>query len=72
MEEILNCPKCKGIMENGFVVDYTHGGVAKQSVWSKGPIKYDFWNLWIGAVKESLKISSYRCTSCGYLESYAK
>jgi len=68
--ELLNCPKCKGLMEEGFVVDYAHGGARKVSTWAEGQPTVSFWEGL--KVKEQRKISAFRCTSCGYLESYAR
>jgi hypothetical protein len=58
-------------MEQGFVLDATHGG-RLVSQWAAGaPMK----SLWYGTkVPEgkSTPIGTYRCSSCGFLESYAR
>jgi hypothetical protein len=66
----LECPKCRGEMEQGFVVDRTYGAQLV-SQWAKGaPVK----SFWTGTKlpDEELPIGTYRCSSCGYLEAYAR
>ena len=70
MKLMLNCPKCKGQMEEGFVVDYA-GNFPQVSEWSAESPKMGWFGFGVD-VKGVRKITSYRCTSCGYLESYAK
>jgi len=62
------CAKCQGEMKEGFVLDWGHGA-AIASQWAPGEPRY---SLWFGVhVEERLKIKSFRCNSCGYLENYA-
>lgn len=65
------CPKCNRAMEIGFVADVAYGAVL-QSNWSPGiPVRRRF----VGGVKwrqqDSRPIVTYRCSACGFLESYA-
>ncbi len=64
------CPKCQHGMELGFVPDATYGGVLVPS-WIEGAPEKN----WLGGVtfkgKQKLAVTTYRCTSCGFLESYA-
>jgi hypothetical protein len=57
-------------MDEGFIVDDTHGGVM-QSQWTEGKPKVSFWFGVRVAKKERHAVTTYRCPSCGYLESYA-
>ena len=71
VESALRCPKCKGPMEKGYVADLTYGATL-QSAWTPGePTPRRI----LGGIKWSetgnTPISTYRCQSCGYLESYA-
>jgi hypothetical protein len=66
-----NCPKCQGEMEEGFIADATYGGVLT-SKWVEGEPEKSFWTGIKTKGKEQIQISTYRCASCGYLESYAK
>ena len=65
------CPKCGKGMEQGFVLDNTYGArVVPQ--WARGaPLK----SLWSGTKLpegDFVPVGTYRCSSCGYLESYAR
>jgi hypothetical protein len=58
-------------METGFILDYTHGGVA-QAAWVEGPPVKSFW-LGINLKgKRRVPVETYRCPKCGVLESYAR
>lgn len=58
-------------MEAGFVVDNVRGGKL-QSRWVEGDAVKSFWT---GSIKTSgakqRRVVTYRCTKCGFLESYA-
>jgi hypothetical protein len=64
------CPKCRHGMEAGFIPDASYGAILIGSWLEGGPEKG-----WAGSVKlkgkRKFDITTYRCTSCGYLESYA-
>jgi hypothetical protein len=71
VDTAMHCPKCQRPMEKGYVPELTYGAVL-QSAWTPGePIPRRF----MGGIKWSrsnnVAIITYRCTSCGYLESYA-
>ena len=66
-----HCPKCEGEMEEGFIADATYGGVGA-STWVEGEPERSFWTGIKTKGKEQIQISTYSCTGCGYLESYAK
>lgn len=65
------CPKCQRSMEKGYVADLAYG-VVMQSAWTPGePVRRRFlggiqWNR-----SGNVPIVTYRCTGCGYLESFA-
>ena len=65
------CPKCGSGMEQGFVLDNTHGARVV-SHWAPGaPLK----SFWVGTKlpdEKQVPIGAYRCSSCGYLELYAR
>lgn len=67
----LTCPKCGRAMEAGYVLDYTHGAMA-QSSWVEGAPERSFWTGLKIKGHEKLPVTTYRCTHCGYLESYAR
>jgi hypothetical protein len=66
------CPKCDGAMEQGFVLDATHGGIIV-SRWAAGVPRKSFWGGTKSVPQDQIfHIGVFRCESCGYLESYAR
>jgi hypothetical protein len=69
------CPECGSAMEDGFIPDMTHGFVL-QLAWQPGvPEDAKFLGLKNGVKinpAASLKITTRRCTNCGFLKLYAK
>jgi predicted nucleic-acid-binding Zn-ribbon protein len=64
------CPKCNGEMQEGFIAEYRRDGI-QVSEWVAGPPQEpSFWGS-IVSNKDRLPITVFRCTRCGYLESYA-
>ena len=69
------CPKCRGSMTEGFMPDRAHSSV-EQALWVEGqPEKKVVLGIEVGGFKIKgrvhVPITTYRCQSCGYLESYA-
>lgn len=65
------CPKCSAVMDEGFLIDDAQT-INQQQAWHEGKpeqvplfgfLKYDATKVW--------KVKTFRCTGCGYLESYA-
>jgi len=66
-ESALTCPKCKGTMETGIILDYRENAFT-QNQWTLGnPERHLFKKM-----PTTKNVFTYRCTNCGYLESYAK
>lgn len=67
-----SCAKCGGSVSSGFIVDMGDGGSANVSQWQDGEPR----RAWYGGVKlpkgEQIKVTTYRCDRCGYLENYAQ
>ncbi len=57
-------------MEEGYLPDFTYGGIAVGS-WVAGTPEKSFWRGLKLAGKERIPIVAYRCTQCGALEFYA-
>jgi hypothetical protein len=55
-------------MEEGFIPELRAG---KPSEWFEGSVERSFWFGIKTVDKTHREIRTYRCTSCGYLESYA-
>ena len=66
----IECPKCKERMEEGFLLDKTHGANL-WTRWVSGPPERSFWTGVKLRGKRILNVRTFRCTSCGLLESYA-
>ena len=65
------CGKCGGLQNEGFLLDSAHKAV-KVGHWAEGAPEY--WVLRILKMRgrRKLPIQSWRCTKCGFLESYAR
>lgn len=75
MSKTMDCMKCGGRMEMGFILDHAHSMMA-QSHWVSGEAEQmQFLGLrWAGVTtrgKTVRTVDTYRCTRCGYLESYS-
>ncbi|MEQ1892744.1 MAG: PF20097 family protein [Planctomycetota bacterium] len=66
------CPKCSSEMEQGVLVDHAHYGLPTRQTWAAGEMRKG----WIGGERmpagREAKVTTWRCSSCGYLESYAQ
>ena len=79
MTQTLSCPKCHGEMLQGHVMSIAPGGVAV-SLWTEGePVGSSFFGFKLGKFAiapqmqaTTIPIGTFRCGSCGYLESYAR
>ena len=67
----LRCPKCHGEMVQGFIMDFTEGG-RLVSQWAEGPPQKSFWTRTKVPKEGLIPVGTFRCASCGYLESYAR
>jgi uncharacterized Zn finger protein len=66
----LNCPRCSGSMEVGFVVDEGYGTRTVEK-WVAGEPERSMWTGLKLRGKAKQDVVTYRCKRCGYLESYA-
>ena len=64
------CPKCQSSMVEGFILDKEHGG-SRVSSWVEGPSEKSFWWGVRLRGRKPVEIATWRCTRCGFLESYA-
>ena len=67
----VKCPKCSKVMEEGFIVDHAKNGDV-QAEWVEGPPQISFWTGLKLRGKVRVPVSTFCCTGCGFLESYAK
>jgi hypothetical protein len=66
-----DCPKCNAAMVQGFIVDRNHGGSRTVSSWVEGAPKKAFWSNTNAPEEKQVPIGTFRCSGCGYLESFA-
>ena len=59
-------------MVQGFVTEHLQAGAADVEAWAAGPPKASVWTGLKLPVLGRLPIATFRCESCGYLESYAR
>ena len=63
------CPKCQAKMEEGLIPD-SGSGYIFISKWVEGIAQMGFLGVKLRG-RRQFEITAYRCTACGYLESYA-
>lgn len=76
-KDYLPCQKCGKAMERGFILDEAYGH-HRTSEWAQGrPEQYFMLGIvpLPGAIQDPdvrIPVVTFRCPSCGYLESYAR
>ena len=69
MQGPVECIRCHAKMGPGWVVDNTHARY--QENWSPGAPQRSFWTGLKLEKDKIIPVTTFRCPSCGYLESYA-
>ena len=69
MDKQLMCPKCGQPMKEGYVPEMSSAHTGRNR-WIPGPPEVGFLGLSTRG-KDILEIRTFRCPSCGLLESYA-
>lgn len=70
MAQARQCGKCGGSMGEGFVLDRSHGAMTL-ATWVEGAAEKSVWTGVRTAGRRQSDIATWRCTRCGFLESYA-
>lgn len=70
MTKAVECIRCHAPMEPGFVPDYTENRYSRQNWWPGEPQK-SFWTGFKIERDQVIPVTTFRCSKCGYLESYA-
>jgi ribosomal protein L37E len=65
------CLRCGGEMEEGFVLDETHGAY-RLSRWVAGPPQKSAWTGVKLRGRRKLPLTAHRCLRCGAVDLYAK
>lgn len=66
------CPKCSGVIEEGFILDLNGKNKPSASIWIEGSGKGDLEGVKEKSGLRKYRIQAYRCMSCGYVENYAE
>lgn len=71
--EAIRCPKCNGVMVQGFIPDFKGSKFSIVSIWVEGaPGKPTWFGTCVPVPAEkSIPVGTFRCSVCGFLESYA-
>jgi hypothetical protein len=70
--EPVRCPKCNGEMVHGFIFDRADGGGRRVINWVEGAPHKAFWTNTSVPAEKCVPIGTFRCSMCGFLESYAR
>jgi hypothetical protein len=65
------CPKCQSAMVEGFLLDHGDAGRRHVGAWVEGAPRKSFWTGLSLRGLEPVEVTTWRCRSCGFLESYA-
>ena len=66
-----DCPRCRGNMSEGFVIDLGDHNRTDGQKWIKGEPERSIWAGLKTTDRDAYSVTTYRCDRCGYLESYA-
>ena len=65
------CRVCRAAMDAGLMLDRTHGG-SEQPMWIKGTVDKGIFGMIKERDRERLSVVTFRCPTCGRLESFAQ
>jgi hypothetical protein len=66
------CLRCGGEMEEGFLLDETHGAY-RNTRWVEGTAEKSVWTgVKLKRGRRKLAVQASRCTRCGALDLYAR
>ncbi len=71
-EKRVECPKCKKAMNAGFLLPYAKFDQNHATQWVAGAPEKSIWTGISVKKKVIIPVVTYRCSSCGFLESYAR
>ena len=75
--EAIRCPKCNGLMVQGWISDLIGDDRRRVSNWVEGaPSKPSWFSRFFGTgvpapAEKRIPVGTFRCSVCGFLESYA-
>lgn len=65
----IRCPKCDGKMVRGFLFEAAGNELAS---WVEGPPESSVWGSAKAPKDKRVPVGTFRCSGCGFLESYAR
>ena len=66
------CPKCGGSMTEGFVMGRTYSSsIPALAAWIEGKPERSIWTGLRLKGRQQKELAAYRCTRCGFVETYA-
>ncbi len=68
--EANRCSKCNGEMVQGFM--FESEGPKRMDTWVEGVPEKSFWGIWNVRAEKCISVGTFRCSVCGFLESYAR
>ena len=68
--EANRCLKCNGEMVQGFM--FESEGPKRMDTWVEGVPEKSFWGRAKAPVEKCISVGTFRCSVCGFLESYAR
>ena len=71
-QPVSDCSKCHGPMQIGYLLERGHGDRRAAAAWVEGEPEPSFWQGLKTTDREVFETRTYRCTKCGFLESYAR
>lgn len=72
MEDPNKCSKCGSEIVEGFLLDATYGTINhKVTTWIQGKPEKSLFQSIKTHGKTMLNVTTFKCSSCGFLESYA-
>lgn len=72
MDMSQECPKCRGRMHAGYLLERGHGDMRATAAWIEGEPERSFWQGLRTSDRDVFETRTYRCERCGFLESYAR
>ena len=70
--ELLECPRCRGRMHVGYLLERGHADRRAAAAWIEGEPETSFWQGLKTTGRNVLETRAYRCERCGLLETYAR
>ena len=65
------CLRCGGSMQQGYMLDRGNSNRATVATWIEGEPEPSFWSGFALGKRANVPCVTFRCTSCGWLDSYA-